>query len=160
MANCDTIVFDKTGTITTSEANPTFHGNSPLTPFEATLLVSLVRNSTHPIAQKIKLLYPQKEYFKLDNFEEIIGKGIRGIYNEHIIKLGSATFVGCLDEQIASNSVTHLSIDKLYRGYFSMLNHYRNGIESSIKTMSQKYEVFLLSGDNDSERERLERVFV
>ncbi len=48
MSKIDTIVFDKTGTITqTGDANITFNG-SVLNSYEQKLVKSLVRNSTHP----------------------------------------------------------------------------------------------------------------
>lgn len=163
MANCDTIVFDKTGTITTSEgAKPQFQGKRPLSVFEEMLVVSLAHNSSHPISQKIKEISGEKHFLAIEDFHETTGKGIEGKYHGHFVKLGSSTFVNPLlnaEPKSFSASVAHLSIDDEYLGYFTLPNHYRKDIESTIKNLGKNYDTYLLSGDNQSERTHLESWF-
>ncbi|PAC27417.1 ATPase P [Flectobacillus sp. BAB-3569] len=163
MAQCDTIVFDKTGTLTTSEGSlPTFHSQRPLSQFEEMLVSSLVRNSTHPISQKIKYLYPEPTFLEIENFQEITGQGLKGLYENHQIKLGSFEFVnpeGRKPEKGFNASVAHLKIDHEYIGYFSLPNHYRADIESQIRELSKTYHTYLLSGDNEAERNQLKSWF-
>ncbi|MES2519949.1 MAG: heavy metal translocating P-type ATPase metal-binding domain-containing protein [Bacteroidota bacterium] len=164
MANCDTIVFDKTGTLTTAEGSkPIFHGKRQLSIFEESMVGSLVRNSSHPIAQKIKSLLNQDEYLTIENFKEITGKGITGDFDGLSLKLGSGGLVNCSEEManppIIGTSVAHLSINEHYLGYFAMPNYYREGIESTIQKLSAKYKTYLLSGDNEAERPHLEKYF-
>ncbi|MEA5405361.1 heavy metal translocating P-type ATPase metal-binding domain-containing protein [Arcicella sp. DC2W] len=163
MANCDTIVFDKTGTITTSEgAKPHFQGKRPLSVFEEMLVVSLAHNSSHPISQKIKAISGEKHFLAIEDFHETTGKGIEGKYHGHFVKLGSSTFVNPslkAESKAFSASVAHLSIDDEYLGYFTLPNHYRKDIESTIKDLGKKYDTYLLSGDNQSERVHLESWF-
>jgi len=163
MANCDTIVFDKTGTITTSEgAKPQFQGKRPLSVFEEMLVVSLAHNSSHPISQKIKEISGEKHFLAIEDFHETTGKGIEGKYHGHFVKLGSSTFVNPLlnaEPKSFSASVAHLSIDDEYLGYFTLPNHYRKEIESTIKNLGKNYDTYLLSGDNQSERTHLESWF-
>ena len=164
MANCDTIVFDKTGTITKPENSASlFKGNRQLSTFEEQLVASLVSNSIHPISVKIKHLLSQNHYLLLDNFEENLGKGIEGIFEGLNIKLGSKGWIDGAEKQtdfsIKTSSVAHLAINNQYLGYFKILNNYREGIEDTIQKLTQNYETFLLSGDNDSERNCLENVF-
>ena len=164
MANCDTIVFDKTGTLTKPENSASlFKGNRQLSTFEEQLVASLVSNSTHPISIKIKHLLSQNHYLLLEDFKEILGKGIEGNYEGLVIKLGSENWIHGNNQQedfsIKISSVAHLAINNQYLGYFEITNNYREGIEETIKKLTQNYDTYLLSGDNDSERKRLEDVF-
>lgn len=164
MAQCDTIVFDKTGTLTTSEGSlPTFHGRRPLSQFEEMMVSSLVRNSTHPVSQKIKYLFNEPMYLEVENFTEITGQGVKGIYHGHQIKLGSHDFVvpeSLPLEKSYQASVAHLQIDHEYLGYFSLPNHYRENIQEAIKSLSTRYDTYLLSGDNEAEKAQLSSWFV
>ncbi|MDR6560262.1 MULTISPECIES: heavy metal translocating P-type ATPase metal-binding domain-containing protein [unclassified Arcicella] len=163
MANCDTIVFDKTGTITTSEgAKPHFQGKRPLSVFEEMLVVSLAHNSSHPISQKIKEISKEKQILAIEGFKETLGKGIEGKYHGHLVKLGSGNFVNpSLEKELNSfsASVAHLSIDDEYLGYFALPNHYRADIEKTIKNLGENYETYLLSGDNQHEKTHIESWF-
>ncbi|MEY4539705.1 MAG: hypothetical protein RLZZ306_1462, partial [Bacteroidota bacterium] len=164
MANCNTIVFDKTGTITKPENSASlFKGNRQLSTFEEQLVASLVSNSIHPISVKIKHLLSQNQYLLMNNFKEILGKGIEGDFEGLNIKLGSKEWIDGAEKQtdfsIKTSSVAHLAINNQYLGHFEILNNYREGIEDTIKKLTQNYDTFLLSGDNDSERNRLENVF-
>ncbi|MBB6002887.1 heavy metal translocating P-type ATPase metal-binding domain-containing protein [Arcicella rosea] len=163
MANCDTIVFDKTGTITTSEgAKPQFQGKRPLSVFEEMLVVSLAHNSSHPISQKIKEIFEEKHFLAIEDFHETTGKGIEGKFHGHFVKLGSSAFVNPSlkpEPKSFSASVAHLSIDDEYLGYFMLPNHYRKDIEGTIKDLGEHYDTYLLSGDNQSERTHLESWF-
>lgn len=164
MANCDTIVFDKTGTITkpTNTAS-LFKGKRQLSMFEEQLVASLVSNSVHPISIKIKHLITQKQYLLIENFEETLGKGINGNFEGLNIKLGSNEWVNGGEKQLdlseKTSSIAHLAINNLYLGYYEIPNNYREGIENTILKLTQNYDTYLLSGDNDSERKRLENVF-
>ena len=164
MANCDTIVFDKTGTLTKSDGSASlFKGTRQLSTFEEQLVASLVSNSAHPISLKIKHLLSQNQYLLLENFKEILGKGIEGNYEGLVIKLGSENWINGNNKQekfsTKTSSVAHLAINNQYLGYFEITNNYREGIEETIKKLTQKYDTYLLSGDNDSERKKLENVF-
>lgn len=164
IANCDTIVFDKTGTLTKAEGSASlFKGKRQLSTFEEQLVASLVSNSIHPISIKIKQLLSQNKYLLLENFKETSGKGIEGNYDGLNIKLGSKEwFNGCEkmeDFFVKTSSVAHLAINNQYLGYYEIVNNYREGIEDTIKKLTQNYGTYLLSGDNDSERNRLKNVF-
>ena len=164
LANCDTIVFDKTGTITKPEGSASlFNGKRQLSIFEEQLVASLVNNSAHPISTKIKHLLSQNTYLPLENFAEILGKGIEGNFEGLNIKLGSKNWIDGNIKQddflTKTSSVAHLTINNQYLGYYEISNNYREGIENTIKKLTQHYDTYLLSGDNDSERERLEKVF-
>ncbi|MEM0139185.1 MAG: cation-translocating P-type ATPase [Ferroplasma sp.] len=83
LSKINMVIFDKTGTLTSGE--PEIHEKS-LTgnkKFANSLLYSMEINSNHPVARAIiKYLYG-KEYdtFKIDNFKEIPGYGVTGLYD-------------------------------------------------------------------------------
>jgi len=164
IANCDTIVFDKTGTLTKAEGSASlFKGKRQLSTFEEQLIASLVSNSIHPISIKIKQLLSQNKYLLLENFKETLGKGIEGNYDGLNIKLGSKEWFNGYKKMedffAKTSSVAHLAINNQYLGYYEIVNNYREGIEDTIKKLTQNYGTYLLSGDNDSERNRLKNVF-
>jgi P-type Cu+ transporter len=47
----------------------------------------------------------------------------------------------------------------VYRGRFVFTASYRQGIEDMLRNLAQRFPLFLLSGDNDRERERLASFF-
>lgn len=165
MANCDTIVFDKTGTITKSENSfPIFRGKRQLSLFEKQLVASLVSNSPHPISVKIKGVLADNELLHIHNFKEISGKGISGDYEGMELILGSKSWLKVSETPNKSSKVVsseaHLAINGIYLGYFEIPNSYRQGIEYTIKKLTQNYDTYLLSGDNDADRLKLEEVFM
>lgn len=160
MAKVNEIVFDKTGTITEAgKADIIFHGKV-LTPFEQKLVKSLVRNSTHPLSKKIYDSIDDDEIFPVTKFQEKTGAGISGMIYGHFVKLGSSNFVSLenSDEDTLQTRI-YLSIDEQVVGKFIISNSYREGIDGVIKNLSEHYHLSLLSGDNKSEKETLEKFF-
>ncbi|MFT5090293.1 MAG: Cu+-exporting ATPase, partial [Planctomycetota bacterium] len=52
-----------------------------------------------------------------------------------------------------------VAIDQTHRGQFILAGQYRQGIEAVLRELAQRFALFLLSGDNDRERERLAPFF-
>jgi P-type Cu+ transporter len=166
MANCNAIVFDKTGTITLGNATKVqFVGQRKLSVFVENLVVALVKNSTHPLALQIGQILPQNNCFSISDFKEVSGKGISGKYEGFEIKLGAKRFINLpfnieINLNNPKTAISFLTINGEYLGYFNLPNEYRPGIEATIKRLTKGYETFLLSGDNDAERKQLEKSFV
>ncbi len=156
LTKIDTIVFDKTGTIT--------HGSSvkfvgkKLNHEENIIASSVTSNSLHPLSRKICDYYPGDEKLKVDNFEEINGLGIKAeVSGKHVI-LGSEYFVtGNRKSNNTTTSNVFYSLDGILLGYFSIDSSYREGIVDLIKELDKNYEIHLISGDNDSEKEYLQK---
>src|SRR5690606_25877302 len=91
MSKIDTIVFDKTGTITANnqQAHITFEG-SALTPEEEQLIRSLIHASNHPLSRKLYEFLPWSEPLEITDFKEIPGKGVEGTLLGKRVKVGSA----------------------------------------------------------------------
>ena len=62
------------------------------------------------------------------------------------------------DENSIQQTTVHLKINETYLGKYVFYNHYREGLEGLFKSLSSEYEIKILSGDNEGERERLEQL--
>ena len=93
IAKIDSIVFDKTGTITQpNEAKIEFVGDV-LSNEEIQLIVSLAKHSVHPLSKKICQLFYQTKVLSVRNFTEETGKGLHGFVLEKEVKIGSEKFL-------------------------------------------------------------------
>ena len=52
-----------------------------------------------------------------------------------------------------------MEINGQYRGYFSLPHNYRKGISDMIGSLRRRFKIFLLSGDNEAEKENLTQIF-
>lgn len=162
MAKIDTIVFDKTGTITESGKSDIIFNGAILNTNQQMIIKSLVRNSTHPISKKIFELLEGDNLYPVTKFSELTGKGLEGIVYGHIVKIGSSEFVGVNKSNSGNDNLktqTYVSIDSEILGSFIISNSYRNGIDKVIKSLSNRFKLFLLSGDNPGEKNNLLKIF-
>jgi Cu+-exporting ATPase len=162
MAKINSIVYDKTGTITESGKSDILYSGRILNPTELKCIKSLVRSSTHPLSKKIFDSIDVKEYFPVTKFSEPTGKGIGGVIYGHHVKIGSSDFVGSKaieDDKDNVKTKVHISIDNEVVGKFTFSNSYRDGIDTVIKKLSSEYQLSLLSGDNNGEKENLLKIF-
>ncbi|MCK5820510.1 MAG: HAD-IC family P-type ATPase, partial [Bacteroidales bacterium] len=87
-------------------------------------------------------------------------RGIFGRVQNRDIRLGSAEFAGsATPEEDSLSSRVYLSIDSNIKGHFTISNTYREGFHSVVSSLNEQYELYLLSGDNDSERKHLSKYF-
>lgn len=187
MASIDNIVFDKTGTITKTNMetiqfvgyekcpSPTAAQKSNLSAEEMTAILTLCQNSTHPlsmaIAKNLRLQFATFNPLKVENFKEYAGQGIEGVVNGKFIKMGSREFVmgnkvecllkpNCEHLQSGNGTRVFVTINFVYRGYFSFQNTYRNGITESMQQLhKQNFDLHLVSGDNEGEAQHLKNIF-
>ncbi|HEX5000933.1 MAG TPA: heavy metal translocating P-type ATPase metal-binding domain-containing protein [Bacteroidia bacterium] len=160
MASIDTIVFDKTGTLTKAgDAEYTWHG-SPLNTTEILAVASLASSSQHPLSRVIAGIAEESTRPEVSNFEEIPGKGMSGIVIGMMIKAGSTTFAGNGNSTGNSRrSEVHVTINSTYKGFYEIRGVYREGLKTVTNALSENYNLHLLSGDNDAEKESLAEFF-
>ncbi len=160
LSKIDTIVFDKTGTITHAQQSSVEFVGSNVTYEELRGAYSLAKNSIHPISKMISDRIAC-EHVTVDHFSEQIGMGISGIIDSKIYKLGSSQFIGCgMNSKGNINETrTYFSINDEIKGYFSVKNLYRDGLSGVLSILSKKIKFSVVSGDNESERVRLQSIF-
>lgn len=160
MVQVDTIVFDKTGTITKPDANRIQFIGEPLTPDQTKMVFSIARQSTHPLSNAIARYYQYADPLETSGFVEIAGRGIFGKVNDQACKMGSVEYVtGTAATDGNQASRVYLSLDDEVKGYFTIENLYREGFDALMGELKGKYDIYLLSGDNDAEKEKLSRYF-
>lgn len=158
LAKTDTLVFDKTGTITRG-AKVEFVGN-PMTHHERQLIASLAGQSSHPLSRMIHAHLSDGNDLPLSEFREFPGKGIRALAGESQLLLGSAEFItGKPVSGTDVSSKVFLMIDNRPLGYFRFANAYREGLGGLVKELKSTHVLKVLSGDNDAERSSLEQLF-
>jgi Cu+-exporting ATPase len=157
MASIDTIVMDKTGTITNGDAN-TIEQNGELSRYQQQLIYSACTNSMHPLSRMICDHLGPLSKLAVKKYEEIPGKGIVAWIGDHDILIGSREFVlNDVNKEFKTTAV-HILIDKKYLGYFSIKHNYRDGMQD-IAALDSGYQLYLLSGDHDHEKNDLIQFF-
>lgn len=158
LAKVDTIVFDKTGTITTNKKSNISYQGIELSVEEQALIKSVLRASNHPLSRILYDFLPETKREKVILFDEIPGKGIQAKIFDRQIQIGSASFVGKIQEEGLQQTAVHIKIDEVYCGHYIFNNEYRTGLEDLFQLLNKKYEVKILSGDNEGERPTLEKL--
>ncbi|MBJ6368709.1 heavy metal translocating P-type ATPase [Snuella sedimenti] len=158
LSKIDTIIFDKTGTITANKESTINYEGIELSLEEAALLKSTLRGSNHPLSRSLYNLLSEHNIVPLDTYEESIGKGIEAQYNNQQIKVGSGDFVGCTTETSTLNTTVHISTNKHYKGKFTFYNAYRKGLSQLFNTLNKEYDLAIISGDNEGEKTNLTKL--
>jgi len=159
LAKVNTIVFDKTGTITTHK-KATIIQDGNFSDLQLQIIKSILRGSNHPLSRRLYDFLPASNNLVITNFEEIIGKGIQGNYESNFIKIGSLGFLN-LPEELNTNhqkTTVNVSINEQYVGKFIFQNQYRDGLKELFAKLHKNYSIKILSGDNDGELQSLEKI--
>ncbi len=158
LSKINTIIFDKTGTITANKKTTIDYEGESLSLRDETLLKSTLRGSNHPLSRSLYELLNEHEIVSLDTYQEHLGKGIEAKYNREHIKIGSASFVGHQSETATLNTTVHVSTNNHYRGKFTFYNAYRNGLSKLFNLLKKEYDLVILSGDNAGEKDNLTKL--
>ena len=158
ISKIDTVIFDKTGTITSSDKSEISYKGLALSMDEIKAVKAVLRASNHPLS---RLLYHFISVEISDEkpavYQEFMGKGIEAEISGLEIKIGSASFVGATSAKINETSI-YININDDLRGYFIFKNSYRVGMKQVFESLSKSYKLVILSGDNDGEKLHLEKI--
>lgn len=108
----DTIIFDKTGTLTIGQpevSKTLFYTDNKVGVIE--LLVSVEKESDHPLAKAIVQKYNDVKTFKVDNTRVVKGGGVRASVNDHQVVVGNMALM--YQEEINITPSQHQAIDEL-----------------------------------------------
>jgi len=160
LSKIDTIVFDKTGTITESDSLKVEYHGEKLSDEELSMIKSVTRQSTHPMSSAVYDFLKKYESKKVEDFRELPARGIIGLFSGTKIKAGSYEFINPDNSSNKSKaSSVYISINEKLKGYFSVENKYRNGLNDIILNLEKKYQLHLISGDNQTEEQNLLPLF-
>jgi len=165
LAKTTAIVFDKTGTITQNQSSLVSYNGTPLSNRELAAVHAVTRQSSHPLSKIITNnlgSLQNNQLLTVESFMEFTGEGIEAMVNGLPVKIGSAAFVNELYDAAGydTGSHIHVMLNKVHMGAFTISNEYRPGIKEAITLLQQKkFELHLLSGDNDTEKITLTKLF-
>lgn len=155
-----TVVFDKTGTITHAQSSKIEFRGEKLTDEQIRLIKSLVFHSTHPLSKAIYESIQEPIIDDVADFQEIPSMGITGKVRGTKINIGSQYFVtGDQSSDKELKTQVWVFIEDKTLGYFQFENNYREGLAETIASLQTSYELHLISGDNESERQNLLPLF-
>ncbi len=155
----DTVVFDKTGTITLSHSMKAKFVGDALTSRQKLMIKALTSHSTHPLSQSIFHSLEGESLPEVKSFQEIPAMGISGVIDGVKINIGSKTFV--MGTRSGTDVATHVYVfvDDFVPGYFQIENQYRPGLQDVVTALKKRAKLYLLSGDNDAEMANIQKIF-
>lgn len=163
----DTLIVDKTGTIT--EGKPTVESigsfNNGFSESEVLqYIVSLNTNSEHPLAEATVKYGKENnaEIIKSENFNAVTGKGVEATINSQNVALGNPKMTEYAKAEISSKmedeakafqkqgkTVSYLAIDNSVVGYVVIGDKIKATSAKAIKELQEKgIAVIMLTGDN------------
>ena len=164
LGRADTLVFDKTGTLTDVKQSAVEYVGPPLSPGQQQAVAAVVRQSTHPLSQRLASELPASARAVTD-FAETPGQGVRGTVGGVVVRVGTAAFVGAppaaedaVETADAPQSGVYFSLGEV-RGHYRFRNVYRDGLRPVLAALGTRYRLAVLSGDNDTEQAHLRELF-
>ncbi|GET12698.1 cation-transporting ATPase [Ligilactobacillus agilis] len=153
-----TIVYDKTGTLT--EGKFKVSQVLPVEPDQAEKLITLAalaeKDSPHPVAQAIVANFPGNiTTYKVDQVEQLVGLGVKALYEGHTIFLGNARLME--KQKIAYQAVAapqatvcYLAYDGVYLGAILVADELKKTTKQALANLKQLgiKQQLMLTGDN------------
>ena len=158
LAKIDRILFDKTGTLTTHKENRFYYEGTPLTSLEKSILKSSLRASNHPLSRNLYATFTETPTVEIFQYREVVGSGIQARYQDNNLTLGSSYFVKNEGGNSQLDTSIHLRFGKTYKGKFTFKNSYRASLEKVFDRLKNKFQLAVVSGDNEGEKNYLQKI--
>ena len=169
--NIDTVVLDKTGTVT--EGKPVVSDLVPATQTEddRNVFYSLEKLSEHPLAEAVVRYFQDARSVNIDNFESITGRGVKGEWGGKTYYAGNRKLLeenGIAAGQSLNDEAARLTADAQTVIWFADSEKALAiaGITDQIKQTSIQavgelqatgIEVYMLTGDNEATAKEISR---
>ncbi|MCD4757582.1 MAG: cadmium-translocating P-type ATPase [Arcobacteraceae bacterium] len=156
-AKANTIVLDKTGTITHGKLSVVKGNYEVLNNEQLNILYSLVDSSTHPISKAIKKYLEENfeniAHIELENIEQVDAKGLKASYNGDNIFGGNSELLEEVQINIGKeyhSTIYHFAIGSKLLVTFELEDTIKEDAKETIEYLhSQDIEVIMCSGDNE-----------
>ncbi|HAR6170707.1 TPA: copper-translocating P-type ATPase [Staphylococcus pseudintermedius] len=164
----DTIVFDKTGTITNGEPKVVhvYHETEEST--IGAYVKSLEMQSEHPLSKALVDYYSDEAVHTVSQYETHVGSGISGVIDDNRVRIGSIRFVTnndltqeqqdrihSLAEQGAT--VVGMTINETLIAIIGVRDEPKAEAKAVIETLNKNYDLVMLSGDSEQTAQAIGR---
>ncbi len=150
MAKVDTLVLDKTGTLT--HGKPEVINEIIYEEFNKEILYSLVNLSNHPISTGIKNYLDMDKKIEFDQYKQIPACGIKAKYKSKEILGGNLKLLIDNDIKVdfkSDNSLFYFVIDKKVVAIYELRDKVKEDAKELISSLSKKgIKSIMLTGDN------------
>jgi P-type Cu+ transporter len=130
-SSIDTVVFDKTGTITSGTGQELAFEGEALDLTAKNLIYSAAFHSTHPVSRQIVKEWKGQLIPSLE-WEETPGIGIEAVIDDRLVAVGK----------------NGIKIDNQWVGKFSLKSQYRKGLNEVSEFFRKHFQLYLVSGDH------------
>jgi len=166
MNKIDTLIVDKTGTLT--EGKPSVEKIVTVDGFKEEevlqLIASLNKYSEHPLAEAVVKYGKEKQvaFTPVNDFIAVAGKGVTGTVNAKKIAIGNKKLMeeingvipvkleeNVKNEQQSGKTVSYISIDGTPIGYLTITDKIKDSSKNAIdELLESNINIFMLTGDN------------
>ncbi|WP_458629680.1 heavy metal translocating P-type ATPase [Staphylococcus pseudintermedius] len=164
----DTIVFDKTGTITNGEPKVVHVYHETEEPTIGAYVKSLEMQSEHPLSKALVDYYSDEAVHTVSQYETHAGSGISGVIDDNRVRIGSIRFVTnndltqeqqdrihSLAEQGAT--VVGMIINETLIAIIGVRDEPKAEAKAVIETLNKNYDLVMLSGDSEQTAQAIGR---
>lgn len=164
----DTIVFDKTGTITNGEPKVVHVYHETEEPTIGAYVKSLEMQSEHPLSKALVDYYSDEAVHTVSQYETHAGSGISGVIDDNRVRIGSLRFVTnndltqeqqdrihSLAEQGAT--VVGMTINETLIAIIGVRDEPKAEAKAVIETLNKNYDLVMLSGDSEQTAQAIGR---
>jgi len=154
-AGITAMLLDKTATITQGKVTVTeagFYGDED---YLKKVCYSLEERSNHPLAESIKD-YCVSGGLDVENFEYIVGKGMKGEIDGKTYRLGNALLTG--GDKKEKDAQVYLSCDKEVLAYFKCEDVLKDGAKGVAKDLAElNVKTVMITGDSEAVAQKIAR---
>ncbi len=160
IAEIDKVVWDKTGTLTSVAESRVEWAGEKLSDSDHQVISSFMKSSKHPLSSRISAwLGHTYEDQSLEDYQEVVGKGVQGKFDGAFWKLGSGKWLEQHDPATPNASMVYVKKDEAILGHFTIYHAFRSSAEEVIQKLSKHVGQTLVTGDDNGEERALRALF-
>ena len=159
MAKVDTLVLDKTGTLTVGK--PQVIQETIFKEFDISILYSLVKSSHHPVAKGISsYIYSDTiDEYILDDYTQIPASGIKAKHKNLHVMGGNYKLLqdnGLSSDFISDNTLFYFVVENELVAIYELSDQIKENAKELVKNLNaKKINIVMLTGDNDKTAQKV-----